>query len=238
MVSWMAANSDPGLVREAPSCTRSRAAATSTDRRRCSRRSTRTRCSPRHRTLLGIGGSTIVFGDFLVIPINDSFLYVQPVYVRSNAGELDPRAEARHRRERETRSAWGRACPRRSPPRRPGSPAVATAAAGAAGRAPSTSRSRQLLDQALQHFAAAEAALTAGDLGTYQSELSDGAGLVQQANDLAAEQAGPVVTGSPSPPSPSAEPVALAAVRSVGSRNPRSASTSATSICAFCRRPE
>ncbi len=36
------------------------------------------------RTLLGSGGSTIVFGDFLVIPINDSLLYVQPVYVRSN----------------------------------------------------------------------------------------------------------------------------------------------------------
>ena len=25
-----------------------------------------------------------MFGDFLVIPINDSLLYVQPVYVRSN----------------------------------------------------------------------------------------------------------------------------------------------------------
>src|SRR3990172_2214682 len=36
------------------------------------------------RTLLGQGGSDIVFGDFLVIPVEDSLLYVQPVYVRSD----------------------------------------------------------------------------------------------------------------------------------------------------------
>ena len=33
------------------------------------------------RTLLSQGGSDVVFGDFLVIPVADSFLYVQPVYV-------------------------------------------------------------------------------------------------------------------------------------------------------------
>ena len=42
------------------------------------------------RTLLGQQGSTIVFGDFLVIPINDSFLYVQPVYVRSTQASSIP----------------------------------------------------------------------------------------------------------------------------------------------------
>ena len=36
------------------------------------------------RTLLSQGGSDVLFGDFLVIPVNDSFLYVQPVYVRAN----------------------------------------------------------------------------------------------------------------------------------------------------------
>ena len=43
-----------------------------------------------YRTLLGQRGSTVVFGDFLVIPINDSFLYVQPVYVRSNQASSIP----------------------------------------------------------------------------------------------------------------------------------------------------
>jgi len=65
----------------------------------------------------------------------------------------------------------------------------------------------ELLSQALQHFAAADAALTAGNLGTYQSELNLAQDLVQQANDLAAEQAGTGGTGSPTPsPSPSASP--------------------------------
>ncbi|MFB3737558.1 MAG: UPF0182 family protein, partial [Candidatus Velamenicoccus archaeovorus] len=37
----------------------------------------------RERTLLGTGGSTVLFGDLLVIPINDGLLYIEPVYVRS-----------------------------------------------------------------------------------------------------------------------------------------------------------
>src|SRR4029077_698432 len=35
------------------------------------------------RTLLGQGGSAVIFGEFLVIPIDDSFLYAVPVYVRA-----------------------------------------------------------------------------------------------------------------------------------------------------------
>ncbi len=42
------------------------------------------------RTLLGQGGSSIVFGDFLVIPLQDSLLYVQPVYVQSNQENAIP----------------------------------------------------------------------------------------------------------------------------------------------------
>ncbi|HKX34178.1 MAG TPA: UPF0182 family protein, partial [Actinomycetota bacterium] len=42
------------------------------------------------RTLLGQGGSSIVFGDFLVIPLEDSLLYVQPVYVESNQPNAIP----------------------------------------------------------------------------------------------------------------------------------------------------
>src|SRR4029077_622698 len=35
------------------------------------------------RTLLGQGGSAVIFGDFLVIPIDDSFLYAVAVYARA-----------------------------------------------------------------------------------------------------------------------------------------------------------
>ena len=43
-----------------------------------------------------------------------------------------------------------------------------------------------LLAQAVQHFAAAEDALRAGDLATYQSEQEQAQALVEQANDLLA----------------------------------------------------
>ncbi|MFM8944680.1 MAG: UPF0182 family protein, partial [Actinomycetota bacterium] len=40
------------------------------------------------RTLLGQGGSSVEFGDFLVIPVGQSLLYVQPVYVSSAANAI------------------------------------------------------------------------------------------------------------------------------------------------------
>ena len=62
-----------------------------------------------------------------------------------------------------------------------------------------------LLNDALQHFTAADVALRAGDLATYQSELAIAQALVQQANDLVA--AARRVGTSPSPSSsPSASP--------------------------------
>ena len=153
------------------------------------------------RTLLGSGGSTVVFGDFLVIPINDSLLYVQPVYVRSTQAELHPRAQAGGRGQRQQ----GR--DREQPVR-----GVDRLDLGADRRRERRRRWRdthgtidqqiqELLNQALQHFAAAQAALTAGNLGTYQSELDQAQSLVQQANDLAAQQAG--IGGTPGSPTPS-----------------------------------
>ena len=61
-----------------------------------------------------------------------------------------------------------------------------------------------LLNDALQHFTAADVALRAGDLATYQSELATAQSLVQQANDLVAAASG----GSGASPSPSGSPSA------------------------------
>src|SRR6185503_19617512 len=64
-----------------------------------------------------------------------------------------------------------------------------------------------LLNDALQHFTAADVALRAGDLATYQSELATAQSLVQQANDLVAAAGGGGTGSSPSPSgSPSASP--------------------------------
>ena len=41
-------------------------------------------------TLLGTGGSRLLFGNLLVIPIDNSFLYVQPVFVQSSQENAYP----------------------------------------------------------------------------------------------------------------------------------------------------
>jgi uncharacterized membrane protein (UPF0182 family) len=142
-----------------------------------------------------------VFGDFLVIPINDSLLYVQPVYVRSQQASSIPELKrvivvngdkvgiGNSLSEALTASTSGQ---------------TGGGNGGGGGGTPTGTLDQQiqdLLNQALQHFAAAQAALTAGNLGTYQSELDQAQALVQQANDLAAQQAG--TGGTPGSPTPS-----------------------------------
>jgi hypothetical protein len=61
----------------------------------------------------------------------------------------------------------------------------------------------RLLAQAVQHFAAAEDALRAGDLATYQSEQEEARSLVERANELLAGETGGSGAGESPSPSPS-----------------------------------
>lgn len=148
------------------------------------------------RTLLGQQGSTIVFGDFLVIPINDSLLYVQPIYVRSTQENSIPELK---RVVVVNGSTVGVGLSL--------SEALAASTSGApsdGGEQPPPvgtidEQVADLLDQAVEHFAAAEVALRAGDLATYQRELEAAQALVEQANELLVQQ-----TGGGASPSPSA----------------------------------
>jgi uncharacterized membrane protein (UPF0182 family) len=152
----------------------------------------------RDRTLLGQGGSTIVFGDFLVIPINDSLLYVQPVYVRSNQENPIPELK-RVIVVNGSTVGVGTSLSEALTASTVGLPSD-----GAEQPPPGGTIDEQvadLLDQAVEHFAAADVALRAGDLATYQTELEAAQALVEQANELLAQQAG----GGASP-SPSASP--------------------------------
>ena len=72
-----------------------------------------------------------------------------------DAGERDPRAEARRRGERRRRSGSGRPCARRSPTRS-GRSSAGGAASGRRRRDRRRSRSRRSSQQAADHFAAAE----------------------------------------------------------------------------------
>ncbi len=159
------------------------------------------------RTLLGQGGSQVLFGDFLVIPVENSFLYVQPVYIRASASSGTATVPELKRVVVANGDTVGVG------------PTLSVALANSVSSEPGGGGGGEpggggtideqvsaLLDQALQHFVAADAALKDGDLATYQSELKQAQELVQQANDLAAQQASgkspsasPSSSASPSP---------------------------------------
>jgi uncharacterized membrane protein (UPF0182 family) len=143
------------------------------------------------RTLVGQQGSTLSFGDFLVIPVDNSFLYVVPVYV--TASDSTP-AIPELKRVVVVNGSQGAVSLGTSLPEALG---IATTGVsnghgngqGGNGGPPTGNvdqQIQQLLNDALSHFQKADAALKAGDLGTYQSELAAAEALVQQAQQLAA----------------------------------------------------
>src|SRR5262245_30059570 len=156
------------------------------------------------RTLLGQGGSEIVFGDFLVIPLEDSLLYVQPVYVKSNQENAIPELK---RVVVVNGSAIGIGSSLRDALNDSIGEVVPPPTGGGGGGVPPGGSVEQqiqdLLAQATQHFAAADAALRAGDLATYQTEIAAAQEATSRAQDLIAQLLGAEVSPSPSPsPSP------------------------------------
>ncbi len=149
----------------------------------------------RDRTLLGQGGSRVTFGDLLVVPIEDSFLYVVPVFVQSAQSAIPELKRVllvqggtvtmANSLPEALEAAFGEAAPTRQEP--------------GAERAPPEAV-EQLLAQALDHFRRADQLLREGDLAGYQREINRARALVQQAN--AAGGGGgvaPVPSPSPSP---------------------------------------
>ncbi len=158
------------------------------------------------RTLLGQTGSTVLFGDFLVIPIEESFLYVQPVYVRSAQETAIPQLTF----VVVVNGSDGNIFVGDNLQE-----AIALAAGGGTGGGPEPpgggtgsveEQIQRLLAQATDHFQNAEDALVAGDLGTYQSEIEAAQAAVEQATALASGDAGEPGAS----PSPSASPTASA----------------------------
>ncbi len=149
------------------------------------------------RTLLGQGGSSIVFGDFLVIPVEDSLLYVQPVYVESDQPNAIPELKRvvvvngteigiGNTLSAALSDSIGEAVP---PPDGEPPPPQGTI----------EEQIQLLLDEAAQHFAAADAALRAGDLATYQAEIDAAEQATADAQALIAELLGLEPSPSPSP---------------------------------------
>ena len=135
------------------------------------------------RTLLGRGGSAVLFGDLLVIPIENSFLYVQPVYVQARQAtatvpELkrvvvangDVVGVGQTLDEALEEAVEGAVEPDGEEPPPPDGGVDETVA--------------ELLAEASLHFEAADAALRRGDLSTYEAEIEAAQDLVAQALEL------------------------------------------------------
>ncbi len=134
-------------------------------------------------------GSRVIYGDVLAIPIGQSFLYVQPLYLRTQqeaAGipELK-RVVVVNGEQVQMSETLGDAlavlfegaaeqpeepAEEPTPGEEPTEPATDVAA---------------LLAEAQQHFDAAQTALTQGDLATYQAEIEAAESAIQQAAALA-----------------------------------------------------
>ncbi len=148
-------------------------------------------------SLLGQGGSRVIQGNMLIVPIGDSLLYVQPIYITAERDEDTGQAQV------------------------PGAPAPSTgltgipefkrvvvsyngtikmadsldgALAAVFGAAVSPDPDggeipdvvADLISAAVQALADADAALRAGDLATYQAKVNEAADLLARADDLAA----------------------------------------------------
>ncbi|HEY7565501.1 MAG TPA: UPF0182 family protein [Acidimicrobiia bacterium] len=128
-------------------------------------------------TLWRSRGSTVIQGDITIVPIGDSLLYVQPVFLEAEGGGL-PQFERVIVTYGE-RIEWGTSLP-----------TVLTVLFGEdvgpdePVEPPTDGDATALLERAEQAFADAEAALRAGDLAGYQRLVEEARALVQQALEL------------------------------------------------------
>jgi uncharacterized membrane protein (UPF0182 family) len=144
------------------------------------------------RTLLGQGGSNVEFGDLLVIPVGESLLYVQPVYVSSQANAIPElkRVLVVNGGQIGIGATLSEALNDTLgddvvPPDGGGTGGGESGGGGGGGGGTTEDRVRALLAEAVGHFDAAEAALRAGDLATYQDEVRAAETAIAEAARLA-----------------------------------------------------
>jgi len=158
-------------------------------------------------TLFHQAGSTVVQGNLLVVPIGDSFLYFEPIYLRAAQAQSLPELKKVILADQDSvvytdtlqqaidqlvGASTGQPPPTNNPP-----PSTLTPA--------QLAQVEDLVNQANQHYQAAYAALKAGDLTTFASEMQKVGQILQQLQSILGTVPNPV-TPSPSPrasPSPS-----------------------------------
>ncbi len=161
-------------------------------------------------TLWGQVGSKVILGNLLVIPLQNSLMYIEPVYLQASSNGLPVFQKVIVGTQ--TQIVWGNtlqdslnqiyagqgaSTPGSSPS--PGASAT-PGSSGTAGPTPSalpsvslTGTAQQLIAQANAHYQAAQTALHNGDLATYQQEMNTVGQLLSQLEK---------VLGTPAPSGP------------------------------------
>ena len=160
-------------------------------------------------TLFHQAGSTVVQGNLLVVPIGDSFLYFEPIYLRANQTQSLPElkkviladqnnvvyTDTLQQAIDQLVGTSGPPPPNNNPP-----PTITPAV---------LIQIQDLITQANQHYKAAYQALAQGDLQTFANEMKIVGQILQQLQQLTGSSSG--TTASPSPsPSAGASPSARA----------------------------
>jgi len=153
-------------------------------------------------SLLNQQGSKVILGNLLIVPVKDSLLYVQPIFVRSAGTSQSASVNTIPLLEKVAvvlntdvgyaptlsdaiAEVVGGQAPPPTPPRTtPPKPSP-----------PASSSVQQLLQRADREYAAAQQALQRGDLGAYQKHVSAMAKLLDQA--LGASQGKPASSPPP-----------------------------------------
>lgn len=143
-------------------------------------------------------GSTVLFGDLLVIPIEESVVYVQPVYLEAEEGGLpefrkaivvfQDRVEWRDSLDEALIAVFGTGEPEPSPPPDTEEPTPAEPdPPDEEPEVPTDGSLADLLNRATDAFTQAEQALRAGDLAEYQRLVNRARALLEQARSQIAE---------------------------------------------------
>jgi uncharacterized protein len=156
-------------------------------------------------TLFHQAGSTVVQGNLLVVPIGNSFLYFEPIYLRANQATSLPELKRVILADQDSiayqntlQLAINQLVGSNTGPPVTNPPVTITPAVLA--------QIADLVTQANLHYAAAYTALKSGDLSTYASEMAQVGKLLNQLKALTAGTLPKPPPGATPTPSPSPSP--------------------------------
>jgi uncharacterized membrane protein (UPF0182 family) len=168
-------------------------------------------------SLLNQQGSNVLLGNVLMIPIDQSLLYIRPLYVESSRNPLPEfkKIIVVYGNQAAMEDSLSQALTDLFGAPVPGLPATSASGAAVGPTTPITPSSpgsgvsatvSQLLAQAQAAYAQAQNDLKAGDLGKYQTDINQAGNLLNQAAQASASAAPPSPTPSTTTPTTTAPP--------------------------------